>query len=462
MYSWSRSICESQDEFETSKALLYAYLASSDIRGIFAHSVSEITEDAIKAIQRFIMRNVETHKQYFLFYLRKTMLSFETNSNSAHEGTNHGLKYHSVATNPQQSIGRCTSVLDLQAAHKAGNIVRAIFNRGERIELYSNLPTTNDLTRLGHGLVTAQWKQRTNYKISGPKNNAWLCKRVNHTVEETVPTAGALRERLPSMVPRFSRVRTITLKEGILFCSCAYFERHGIPCRHQMKVLDCVHGCGYRGITKEDVKVHWWVQYYRAAIMDPNSEKYRNFLWQSQNDAKGPRLAISEIQVVEDEYGELEQERSKPASQRCLNYSQESCEYALHNFASAVGYFTQETVDYGMDMGGYSTDDANDEISCVDSNEINNAENVIHFPTDVSTLGNMQATAYQLYQPLFKELVAMAQKPEHVQAGLQDLLGVLANMKARTSKRKAADSRSVVSCCTDSTNKRRTHGTNRK
>jgi hypothetical protein len=94
-------------------------------------------------------------------------------------------------------------------------------------------------------------------------------------------------------IQRFSRVRRVEMLEGtnILLCSCMYFERTGIPCRHLMNVLDSI--CpGYNGISHHDVSVMWWSDFNKYAFSTNPSEEQISAMYSELlfNDVRGPSI----------------------------------------------------------------------------------------------------------------------------------------------------------------------------
>jgi SWIM zinc finger len=161
--------------------------------------------------------------------------------------------------------------------------------------LHSNLPTANTLTELGNGLVEAQWKQKEHYDVCGPFGYDWHCLRR----KEVAPTP-----TMPRKIPQFVRVRTVKLcsASNQLTCSCQYFERVGIPCRHIMKVMSAVLGSSYEGVTLKDVRVFWSRDYYFHGLdLSPQSvQRKPELLARCKDDIKGPTLQmeLSTVPVI--------------------------------------------------------------------------------------------------------------------------------------------------------------------
>jgi hypothetical protein len=51
---------------------------------------------SVSQLKEFYCKRIEPHEDLFVFYRLSHLFHFDTNSNSAHEGTNHGIKYHSL------------------------------------------------------------------------------------------------------------------------------------------------------------------------------------------------------------------------------------------------------------------------------------------------------------------------------------------------------------------------------
>jgi MULE transposase domain/SWIM zinc finger len=451
MWSWSQCACETEEEFLLSKALFCNFLESIEMHKVFnpKEEHTEIARMAIGQIVKFVRRHVEPLESFLVFHRRKALLVFETNSNSAHEGTNNGMKKNAAPTNPQHGILQATDVLCGQAARKERETIVDVTMMFKSKCLHSNLPTANVLTRQGNELVYNQWLEKDNYQISGPTNNAWLCMRNN-----------ALRSRttMSSLIPQFSRVRAVTYRplEKQLTCSCEYFARVGIPCRHILRVLTEIKGEDYRGITADDVAVFWRKDYYFFGI-DQSTDQDRvrrrqELLHQCENDISGPAVDVdlSTLPVRHDP--EIERESRKKTWQRCQNYSEAECRLAFPGTTSmnVPANLRQEVVDfsggntvvqqYALDFTheGFEGEDDNvnfSESECEEDGDVSAAlsdsaradsgeaaGNTIDFSTraEADATANIESTdtlttelyPWEDWSPLFKEIV------DAVQAGI--------------------------------------------
>lgn len=89
MFSWASPQCETAEEYQLSKALFLSYLDSVEV-------LDALGPDDVVNVKTFYREKMEPHEGLFEFYRRRHILHFDTSSNSAHEGTNKGMKYHSA------------------------------------------------------------------------------------------------------------------------------------------------------------------------------------------------------------------------------------------------------------------------------------------------------------------------------------------------------------------------------
>jgi hypothetical protein len=280
LYSWMKQECETEEEYKISKALLIAYLGHSDF-------VSKFGEVVAEGITHFIRDNVEPHESNFCFHVRRHIRHFDTYTNCGHEGTNNGMKASAAPVLPQHSLDRCASILNLNATIKSiTKTIDSAVTVSTR-PLWSRLPTSTKLTSKGKSRVTTQWQLRHEYTCEQVGDMCWhlLAKSTTKNPGDAADVLGPIQ--------RFSRVRRVEMLEGtnILLCSCMYFERTGIPCRHLMNVLDSI--CpGYNGISHHDVSVMWWSDFNKYAFSTNPSEEQISTMYSELlfNDVRGPSI----------------------------------------------------------------------------------------------------------------------------------------------------------------------------
>jgi MULE transposase domain/SWIM zinc finger len=444
LWLWSQDICETEEEFKLSKALFDVYMNSDKVAQAFnpAGGDSPMAAGALEKVRSFVRENVLPHESFFVFYRRQFMLAFETNSNSAHEGTNHGMKSHSQPTNPQHTIVDATDVLCDQAARSERKMTWTVVRKIASKSLHSTLPTANTLTDLGNGLVEKQWQQAKNYNICGPNGHQWLCMR---------RADNAANGRVPKAVPRFSRVRTVSCcpTSNILTCSCGYFERVGIPCRHLLKILSVAHGAGYKGATADDVRIFWRKDYYFFGIDDTRQAARDELLSRRDSDVKGPllRVALNSIPFVRND--DIVEEKGKTVWERCVNYHPEMCRLVWESLqpSGVPAGLSQEIVNYGMgsiDYGDGGIDGTFDEMI-----------------EDTAATLEPARNAWEEWSPKFKYVVDIANanySTEVMAEGNAALDDMIARIDKLVIGPAPASKRPRVSVCAAQSNLKTSHG----
>jgi hypothetical protein len=124
---------------------------------------SYVGTGSLGVLMDFYCRRVEPHEDQFVFFRRRKLLNLDTNSNSAHKGTNKGMKYHSLPVKPTHSLVELTKILTHQSKLKSGDgkIRASQYDRNH--SRWSSLQTADYLTRLGESLLCTQWGASQNY-----------------------------------------------------------------------------------------------------------------------------------------------------------------------------------------------------------------------------------------------------------------------------------------------------------
>jgi hypothetical protein len=320
-WSWAEPNCETIEEFLLSKALLLMYLDSNE----FAAAMQ--TPGAVEHARQFYRVSIYPILDQLVFYKRRSLLHFDTTSNSAHEGTNRGMKSHAAPTNPQHTLDKAAKVLSHQAQLKMLLLQTDIACKVNATTLWSDQPGQGRLVDLAISLINNQRAECGLYDISGPFVGAarhdifWLLLRKDKETPDTQM----------GTVPNFRRVRKIRRHSdpGTLICDCCYFDRIGIPCRHIMALLDSILGDEFKGITVNDVRVFWRIDYFFYG-MQPRNNMRSLLLDLRENDTKGPILHIDKVPSasIMDDNDPVVKTYHLPLTERCRNYSQIHCEWA--------------------------------------------------------------------------------------------------------------------------------------
>jgi hypothetical protein len=404
LYSWMKQDCETEQEYMISKALLIAYLGSPDFVAKFGDVVSE-------GITEFVRDNVEPHEANYCFHKRLHVRHFDTYTNCGHEGTNNGLKSSAAPVLPQHSLDRCALILNQNAAMKS---------RTKRIDsavtvstrpLWSTLPTSNKLlTSKGESIVATQWQLRHEYICEQVGDRCWHLLAKSTT---TSPCDAADVLNLGDAIPCFSRVRRVEMLEGtnILLCSCMYFERTGIPCRHVMNVLDTI--CpGYNGISHHDVSVTWRSDFHKYAFSNDSSKQCLSKIYSELlfNDVRGP--SIPDGVKVTNDIKNPSTLTIKPTIDTCQNYNAGTIKTALIQ-SGYYGRFDgdweggEDNISFG---GAFNTQE--ETYMCGDDSDSIPFPTMLEIgPTDIVPVINgvlpSHDTPYGVLAPLFKELTSI-------------------------------------------------------
>lgn len=379
MFSWASPQCETAEEYELSKALFLLYLDSE------AFLLALGPDDVVNA-KTFYREKFEPHEGLFEFYRRRHILHFDTSSNSAHEGTNKGMKYHSAPVRPQHPLVQATKVLCFQGEMKEVDLSNKLAEKENSRKLWSALPTADYLSDLGEALLSNEWMLHQQYSVVGPTGEGkWFCLFCKPS-DSTAP---------PGVVPVFQRVRCIQrcTATGTLRCSCCYFERVGLPCRHIMAILKKHLGNTFKGVSHHDVLVLWHKSYYFHG-MQPSNVIRSQFMKLRDNDIQGPVLCELPATVEIDLAHPVIQLHHMPLADRCLNYSSSQCSRAFQCITAAPAHLSQET-HFNNDEDSQFDDTDHFDDGCVPS------------PVRKRPDGeNTRVDAYPVLAPMFKELMA--------------------------------------------------------
>ena len=348
LWSWAEPVCETFEEFRLSNCLFMMFLHSKE----FADAMPN--QQAVKQAIKFYRQNIFPILDHIVFYKRKHLLHFDTNSNSAHEGTNRGMKSHAAPTNPQHTLEKATKVLSHQARLKALMLHCALARKANCTTLWSDL---SQLVEMAVGLINNECAEQAFYNVVGPFNNDegagifWLLMRRDQESEDTQL----------GTVPKFKRVRKVRrcTERGTLLCDCCYFDRVGIPCRHIIALLHHVLGDEFKDITADDVRVFWRTSYIFHGMQNHNEMQMHNemrslLMELRDNDTQGPVLPRDKVPatIFMDDNLPIVKTYKLPLTERCMNYSPNHCQHALELYGNTScpsnHGLSQEAYDYSI------------------------------------------------------------------------------------------------------------------
>ena len=145
------------------------------------------------------------------------------NTTSPVESHNKETKSKESGVKPNYSTTVATKVIMEKSNYKSSlknqRSVTALTQRPS----WSSTATSKHVTSFAEGLLKEQWSLKDNYSIiQVSKDMFWLC---DDKVKKSI-----------SYVPRFRRVRTVSIENDRIRCSCKMFEQIRIACRHVMAI----------------------------------------------------------------------------------------------------------------------------------------------------------------------------------------------------------------------------------
>ena len=254
-YTWMmEGFVEDEEEYILSKAMLFAYIRSED----FLKSAGG-NKDLPKRIEAFVRERVITHEENILYYKRKQVRHFNVSTNSAHEGTNLGLKKHSAPVRANHKLDNAAKVLTLQATLKMSAIDSEAHDLCLKKKCWSDLPTSSHLVPIAESILLEQMQRLKFYTVT----------RVEYDEFEVLFTAKHPPTQTPRPIPIFRRTRKVKFRyhenSPYCQCSCLQFERTGIPCVHIGAVLN-VSNSLWLGFSYTDISPRWWSAYLRYGL----------------------------------------------------------------------------------------------------------------------------------------------------------------------------------------------------
>jgi hypothetical protein len=451
IWSWSDDQCETEEEFNLSKALFLTYIKSEKVK-------EALGEDGAMQLQDFYCRRVEPHEDQFVFFRRQQRFHLDTNSNSAHEGTNKGMKYHSLPVKPTHSLVESTKILTHQSKLKSGDskIRASQYDRSHSRWLSS--PTADYLTRLGESLLQTQWEASKSYALTGPFKNQWLVMKEPNFVQ---------KRQEDYYIPRFQRVRAVSrdLETGILFCSCFYFQRIGIVCRHILCVMRQIYNQNgeFKGISHTFIRVHWWSMYYHFGVSQcPQHQQIRKLLFELRdNDSQGPVVPHADMppDVEFSDENDIFAKSKLCLENRCQNHSFTVCQTVMQDRQDTHAAPSTLSQDY-------HNFNSNDDCSNYGASHVHATHDLFgntnhEEQLDGPLLGN---EAYEYLNPRFKSIVSALQSKGIMRSDLQEVHHELLQLEGKiiqrlSQERPVSSSCQFVSSNLADHNRRKTHGT---
>ena len=206
IYSWMRpGYCETKEEFEISKELLFRFVTSQSVFDTFDKNQKFITR-----IKQWIQKVITQNGDLIVFYKRKHKRHFDTMCASGHEATNFGLKNHSIPVKATASLSTTAKTLGAQANLKTADLEREIYlNMTKPIKSWSDYPTAEYVPPFAEGLIHAVMSRVDAYiaRHIGYRDFEVVCT----TLTDPFLTDSTLNS---TPIPKFHRTRRLTVNDN--------------------------------------------------------------------------------------------------------------------------------------------------------------------------------------------------------------------------------------------------------
>ena len=190
--------------------------------------------------------NIEPHERHNVYYKRKPLRHFAEYSNSAHEGTNHGLKYCADAVNPSNLLDISSQRLSFQGERNYGKFVSESGSQLEQYKSWNELKCSKELVPKGAALLLQEFTASDNY----------VHKKVNdRIIYVRYKKEQKINENSP--VAKWGNVRKVMVTENTVKCFCLMFQRDGLICRRLIYIFKLIN----HTISHHDIDVRWWIAY---------------------------------------------------------------------------------------------------------------------------------------------------------------------------------------------------------
>ena len=431
VYSWMKDHCETIEEYHCSKMLLEAYLNSNTI-------LNDVGEEYVTTVKKVIREKIEPHKKHFLFCHRNNLRAFDEYSNSAHEGTNAGLKYCSMKAVPTLNVDSASKRLSDYGILKYDEFVSDSKRRSGQNKPWNELKCSKYLIDRCLGILIQEYEHSTNYEISRQTETVFMVQLIEGSRKVTT-----------SIVPIFRHRRTVIIEQGVLKCDCNLFDRIGIPCRHMWSILR--KQLNFQGPSHHDIAVRWWADHsvHAFPLQVKQETKHITDLLEmlSLNDITGPKIRTNDIMLEVD---------TQPTERLvwwrengCVNYDVSHIQYLENN--PDITFGLSQLSHTGENRLPYQqfTDDV---CKAVESNKklVEDAEDMV--PKDI----------WGFFSPLFRELVSSCEgvvDRERLNSISEALRKeVTSNQKIAKTQKKEKPKGTIISSALPTSRKRKTHG----
>lgn len=345
MYTWCTRRCRTKEEFQVSYFLFYKFATSKYV-------ISLCGEQFVTVMKHFMRAFLQKSLFNFVYYRRAGRRSFQQYSNSAHEGTNRSMKHGGYGLKKTFGLYKSVGILADKEDDHEDAYCKQVAKSSNSQASWTTMSAKTKLNKRGLYLLHHKWELR----------KTMHCARCSITQWKVGKNADVLSKWKKSVIPKFYRVSTVTITDGIAKCDCEYFEEMGVPCECIFCVLSSFPL--YDEPSHRDVSVKYWDEYSFFLLNEnkSNSTTNKRFRLLAENDITGPycpETYYANVPIVEE--SKLLFGLNRKGSQ-CLNFD--------------VSKITSKMIDAVLDPAGLQSVhyDTKDEASSDDYSDDSSIE----------------------------------------------------------------------------------------
>jgi hypothetical protein len=469
IYSWMRpGYCETQEEYQVSSTLLHQFIDSPLFR-----TTVDGRLDIIAHLKQFLRQNILVHKDLFLHYLRRKTQFLDIAHNSAHEGTNHGMKANAAAVLPGHSPVAAAERMVVQSFVTVKQLEEESHRTFQQKKQWSTLPTAAHVVPIAESILVQQAERNRNYVAvrvayacfhvevirdhqQNPNDDEDLLNTCdNHVYGDHVAllpfesimigqdesndndrigakendgsednSKGENSSNPCCPIPRFHRTRTVNYNADTseFTCDCFQFERIGIPCVHIYNVIKNLDP-SWGGFTHHQVSIRWWSVYiskgYPSGSSCPTSRAVATL---ASNDLGAPSMPRFGSILATCTWAIVAASPPQPAWQRVINYYTED---DLHRiFLQEPHRCDQGTCDFmGHSQTTYDPGTQDDEVQFSNNDQDDEAEVSNDQEEDEVCSGNLLFKQFEEVADSNKSTCAPLERKLHAFLSMYPALG---------------------------------------
>ena len=340
VYSFMRpGYCETQQEYDLSKRLLYAFVRSPDVRAILGSTQN------VRQVDNWLRDIIFVKENQFLYIQRKHIRYYYQMTTSPHEGTNFGMKSHAAKVQPSHTMVKSGRALSLQSSLKMGQLRHESTAALYRNSLWANEWTSKHLITKAESIIQQTLEKSKQYSVNRTSEKTWqvfFSGMTNSTdVNDNNQSSSNNHNQDTndesnkkwSPIPIFNRNRIVKLDANkTLRCSCFKFESTGLACHHIASVISYSYP-DWKGFSHHDCGLEWWKIWHHYAY-NPQARRLSLLLSKAKSlPITGPSFP-SENRDPPPVVGEFHEILHTPILQRIRNYDEDRIKALLPNNGS--------------------------------------------------------------------------------------------------------------------------------